>query len=167
MGSPITASRSGLAEAGTVIAGVVYDPVFDRCFKAEKGQGAYLNDQKIEVSNAEKLDEALIASSFAASVQPGSKEIDDFIKILTQSQGIRRLGSAALNLAYVASGSLDGYMAFSNKAWDVAAGVILVQEAGGTVLGYDNKPFDLSAPKIVATGTPQLQAALQAQLGDI
>ncbi|PQO44525.1 inositol monophosphatase family protein [Blastopirellula marina] len=166
-GLPNYSVSIALAEAGTVIAGVVYDPVFDRCFKAEKGQGAYLNDEKIEVSAAQSLDEALIASSFAASVQPGSKEIDDFIKILTQSQGIRRLGSAALNLAYVASGCLDGYMAFSNKAWDVAAGVILVQEAGGTVQGYGNRPFDLNAPKIVATGTPQLQEALQAQLGDI
>lgn len=166
-GLPNYSVSIALAEAGTVIAGVVYDPVFDRCFRAEKGQGAFLNDEKIETSAAESLDEALIASSFAASVQPGSKEIDDFIKILTQSQGIRRLGSAALNLAYVASGSLDGYMAFSNKAWDVAAGVILVQEAGGTVQGYNNQPFDLGAPKIVATGTPQLQAALQAQLSDI
>ncbi|PQO33906.1 inositol monophosphatase family protein [Blastopirellula marina] len=163
-GLPNYSVSIGLAEAGTIIAGVVYDPVFDRCFKAEKGQGATLNDERIEVSRAKSLDEALIAASFAASIQKGSPEIDDFVNVLTQSRGIRRLGSAALNLAYVATGCLDGYWAGSNKPWDVAAGVILVQEAGGIVQGYNNQPFDVFQPKIVATGTQQLQAALQAQI---
>lgn len=163
-GLPNYSVSIGLAEAGTIIAGVVYDPVFDRCFKAEKGQGAYLNDERINVSSAKSLDEALIAASFAASIQKGSPEIEDFVNVLTQSRGIRRLGSAALNLAYVASGCLDGYWAGSNKPWDVAAGVILVQEAGGVVQGYDNQPFDVFRPKIVATGTSHLQAALQAQI---
>ncbi len=163
-GLPNYSVSIGLAENGKVIAGVVYDPVFDRCFKAEKGAGAYLNDEKISVSSTQSLDEALIAASFAASIKKGSTEIDDFVNVLTQSRGIRRLGSAALNLAYVATGCLDGYWAGSNKPWDVAAGVILVQEAGGVVQGYEGQAFDVFRPKIVATGTAELQAALQAQI---
>lgn len=163
-GLPNYSVSIGLSQDGTIIAGVVYDPVFDRCFKAEKGQGAYLNEERIKVSSAQSLDESLIAASFAASIQKGSSEIDDFVNILTQSRGIRRLGSAALNLAYVASGCLDGYWSGSNKPWDVAAGVILVQEAGGIVQGYNQQPFAIQQPKIVATCTPELQTAIQAQI---
>lgn len=163
-GLPNYAVSIGLTEGGKVIAGVIYDPVFDRCFKAEKGQGAYLNDEKIEVSNAQSLDEALIAFSFPTTVSRDSQVIDDFINVLVKSQGIRRLGSAALNLAYVAAGHMDAYWAAFNKPWDVAAGAILVEEAGGVVQGFGNQPFDITKPKIVATATPQLQADLQAQI---
>ncbi|MEW4452863.1 inositol monophosphatase family protein [Bremerella sp. JC817] len=163
-GLPNYAVSIGLAEAGKVIAGVVYDPVFDRCFKAEAGCGAFLNDEKIEVSVAQKLDESLIAFSFPTTVAKGSPVIDDFINVLTQCQGIRRLGSAALNLAAVAAGHMDAYWAAFNKPWDVAAGAILVEEAGGTVLGFGGQPFDVFDPKIVATATPQLQEEMQAQI---
>ncbi len=163
-GLPNYAVSIGLSQAGKVIAGVVYDPVFDRCFKAEKGEGAYLNDEKIEVSTAQTLDEALIAFSFPTTVDKGSQVIDDFINVLTKCQGIRRLGSAALNLAYVAAGHMDAYWAAFNKPWDVAAGAILVKEAGGVVRGFGDQPFDIQNPKIVATATPQLQADLQAQI---
>lgn len=163
-GLPNYAVSIGLTEAGKVIAGVIYDPVFDRCFKAEKGQGAYLNDEKIEVSSAQSLDEALIAFSFPTTVSRDSQVIEDFINVLVKTQGIRRLGSAALNLAYVAAGHMDAYWAAFNKPWDVAAGAILVEEAGGIVRGFGNQPFNINEPKIVATATPQLQADLQAQI---
>lgn len=163
-GLPNYSISIALEEAGQIIAGVVYDPVFDRCYKASHGNGAWMNGERLQVAGAEYLKDALVAASFAANITKDSPEIRHFVDILTEARGIRRLGSAALNLAYVAAGHLDGYWAGSNKAWDVAAGVILVEEAGGVVRGYDSQPFDLQAPKIVATGTPQLQAEIQARL---
>ncbi|MBA2114302.1 inositol monophosphatase family protein [Bremerella alba] len=166
-GLPNYAVSIGLTNAGKVIAGVIYDPVFDRCFKAEKGQGAYLNDEKLEVSTAQSLEESLIAFSFPTTVEKDSPVIQDFMNVLVKSQGIRRFGSAALNLAYVAAGQLDAYWAGFNKPWDVAAGVILVEEAGGVVQGFAHQPFNIDQPKIVATATPQLQAELQAQVSTL
>ena len=163
-GLPNYAVSIGLSEAGSVIAGVIYDPVYDRCFKAEKGGGAFLNNEKIEVSSAQTLDESLIAFSFPTTIAKGSPVIDDFINVLTLSQGIRRLGSAALNLASVAAGQMDAYWAAFNKPWDVAAGAILVEEAGGSVLGFNRQPFNIFDPKIVATSTPELQEAMQSQI---
>jgi len=163
-GLPNYSVSIALANAGEIEIGIVYDPVFDRCFKAEKGKGAWLNDEPLKVSTAETFDEALVAASFAPNVQPDSPEIQQFISVVTKCRGIRRLGSAALNLAYVAAGNLDGYWAGQVKAWDVAAGVLLVQEAGGVVKGFDSAPFQLDQPKVVASGTEALQSAMQAEI---
>jgi len=163
-GLPNYSVSIALEESGKLLAGVVYDPVHDLCFKSALGQGAWCNADRLSVTTARSLDEALIAASFPPNVTADSPEIRHFVNVLTKCQAIRRLGSAALNLAYVAAGYLDGYWAGAVKAWDVAAGVLLVQEAGGIVRGYHNQSLDLDHPKLVATCTAELQTALQAEI---
>ena len=106
----------------------------------------------------------MLAASFPAHVQPGSPEIRRFAEVLVTCQSLRRLGSAALNLAYVAAGRLDGYFATSLKIWDAAAGALLVGEAGGGLVAADGSAFDLDQPKLVAAATPELCDALVAVL---
>ncbi|PHR89481.1 MAG: inositol monophosphatase [Blastopirellula sp.] len=154
-----------LEHKGELIAGVVYDPVHDKCFQATKGGGAFLNGVALHVSGAEQLEESLVAASFAAGVDRDSQEIQQFIDVLIRCQAVRRLGSAALNLAYVAAGQLDAYWASSVKIWDVAAGVLLVQEAGGVVRAIGGGPLDLQTPRLAATSTEKLQQELQQTIG--
>ncbi|MEX2358821.1 MAG: inositol monophosphatase family protein [Pirellulaceae bacterium] len=150
-----------LAEGDRIVAGVVYDPVFDRSYQAVTGGGAFMNGERLQASGAETLEQSLVAASFAPSVTRDSQEIDDFVNVMVRSQGIRRLGSAALNLAFVAAGQLDAYWAGDIKPWDIAAGVLLVEEAGGLVRNYGNVPIDWTRPQIVATATEPLQAEMQ------
>lgn len=149
-----------LARAGEVLVGTVYDPVLDECFWAEKGGGAYLNDTPITPSACRQIDQALVAASLPADVPRNSPEVSRFIEVLHQAQAIRRLGSAALSLCYVACGRLDAYWATCVKAWDVAAGQLLVQEAGGTLTRPDGSAFRLDRPQFAAAGTAQLHQQL-------
>jgi len=98
-------------------------------------------------------------------VDRASPEIKRFIEILVSAQAVRRLGSAALNLCYVAAGRLDGYWATSVKSWDVAAGVLIAQEAGGVLTGWSGGPFDIKNPKLVLASTGKLQQELVRRLG--
>lgn len=149
-----------LREAQDMVLGVVYDPVRDHLFTAVRGEGAYCNQQRLETSSVRSVDQALVAASFAARVQPDSPEVARFVRALGACQAVRRLGSAALNLCYVAAGMLDGYWATSVKQWDVAAGLLLVQEAGGQVASIDDSPFRWDEPRFVCAGTPELCAEL-------
>ena len=149
-----------LRRSHEIIVGTIYDPVRDHCFSAIRGQGARLNGNTIRVSDIGQVREALIATSFAARVSAESDEIRRFQRVLVQCQAIRRLGSAALNLCYVAQGKLDGYWATSVKTWDVAAGILILQEAGGTVTHLDGGPFDLDDPRFIAAAQPELHAEL-------
>ncbi|MBI3839596.1 MAG: inositol monophosphatase [Planctomycetia bacterium] len=146
-----------LLQRGRPIVGVVLDPVHDECFTAVESQGARLNGRLIHTSQVQDLSQALVAASFSAKVEAGSTEIDQFIAALLSCQAVRRTGSAALNLCYVAAGRLDAFWAMSTKAWDVAAGVLLVLEAGGVVSRLDGGPFALDLPHPVAGATPELQ----------
>lgn len=149
---------------GEVQVGVVYDPIADECFSAVRGAGAFLNGEKIYVSNCESLREALAAASFSAGVARDSEEISRFLDVLVKCQALRRMGSAALNLAYLATGRLDAYWATSVKVWDVAAGLLLVREAGGLISGVDGEPFDLSRPQFAAAATSALHTELVSTL---
>lgn len=149
-----------LAQAGEVLVGTVYDPVLDECFSAERGCGAYLNGTPIKPSQCRQLDQALVAASLPADVPRNAPEVSQFIEVMHQAQAIRRLGSAALSLCYVACGRLDAYWATCVKAWDVAAGQLLVRESGGTLTRPDGTPFRLDRPQFVAAGTPELQLRL-------
>ncbi len=153
-----------LEHRGELQVGVVYDPIADECFSAVRGEGALLNGEKISVSDCVSLREALAAASFSAGVTRESEEISRFLDVLVKCQALRRMGSAALNLAYLASGRLDAYWATSVKVWDVAAGLLLVREAGGLMSGVDGEPFDLSRPQFAAAATPALHAELVATL---
>ncbi len=154
---PHYAVSVALLEHGTPLVGVIHDPVNNECFAAQRGRGATLNGQSIHTSGVSDIAQAVVAASFAAEVQFPSPEVDQFVAAVQATQGVRRTGSAALNLCYVASGRFDAFWALSTKAWDVAAGVLLVEEAGGAVTRLDGGPFDLSEPRPVATASAALQ----------
>jgi myo-inositol-1(or 4)-monophosphatase len=118
----------------------------------------------LTVSTTSALGEALVAISFPARIPRQSLDIRRFVEVLHRCQATRRLGSAALSLCHVASGRLDAYWATSIKPWDVAAGVLLVTEAGGVVTGLDGSQLDLNNPQLVACATPHLQSELLAAL---
>jgi myo-inositol-1(or 4)-monophosphatase len=143
-----------------VILGVVYDPVSEECFIAKRGEGALLNGLPIKASGCVRLDQAMIAVSFSSNVERGSIEITRFVEALHSCRSVRRLGSAALNLAYLASGRLDAYWATSVQAWDVAAGILLVQEAGGVATSIDGSPLNLEIPQFLASACPQLHTQM-------
>jgi len=136
---PVFSVSIGLAEGKTPIAGVVYDPNRDECFSAWQGGGAYCNDQKISVSPAQTLGESLIATGFPYyTFEQMSKYLQILESLMQQTHGLRRMGSAAIDLAYVAAGRFDGFYEYNLNSWDMAAGVLLVREAGGTVTDFDN-----------------------------
>ena len=135
---------------------MIYDPLRDQCFAAVAGKGAWCNGVALKTSDVTKVAEALVAVSLPANVHRDSADLLDFIEAAQVSQAVRRSGSAALNLAYVASGALDAFWATQIHAWDVAAGVLLIREAGGTLTGRDGQPFDLWNPHFLAAAGPQL-----------
>lgn len=160
-GVPNFAVSVALQREGQVIAGAVFDPSLDECFVAEAGGGAFLNGQRIQTSGADQLTDALVVASFPAGIRAGHPEIERFVRALVTTQSLRRTGSAALNLSYVAAGRFDGYWATTTKIWDIAAGFLLVREAGGALTDPEGGPVDLNRPRFVAAATPQLQQALR------
>jgi len=159
-GAPPYCVSVALAEEGEVIAAAVYDPVLDECFTAERGQGARLNGEPIAVSNATNLENSLVTASFPPLVDPKSEEIQAFLRILQSAGSMRRTGSAALNLCYVAAGRFDAFWAVTIKSWDVAAGVLLVREAGGIVTAPSGSSFVLDQPKFACAASEKLHREL-------
>jgi len=149
-----------LEHEGQIVVGGVYDPVLDHCYLAEAGKGAKLNGNFLNVSSCHQLEQSLMAVSFSANVKRDSREVLRFIEVLQCCQALRRLGSCALNLCYLAAGQLDGYFATSVKTWDVAAGMLIVNESGGIVTNIDGGPFDLWNPEFAAAATNSLQKQL-------
>lgn len=149
-----------LEHQGELLVGVVFDPLRDLCYKAAVGEGATLNGEPLQCSNASHLSEALVATSFSLRVPRDSAEIDRFVRVMNRCQSIRRMGSAALNFCYIAAGKLDAYWATNNKLWDIAAGVVILREAGGVVSSLEGGPLDLNQPRFVAAATTDLQAEL-------
>src|ERR1017187_9230829 len=121
----------GLERAGELIAGVVYDPIRQEMFTAERGSGAYLNNRRIRVSNARTLGDSLASTGFPSRKRHHNVNIHFYYQVAMASHGVRRTGSAAIDLAYVACGRLDFFWEFGLKPWDMAAGTLLVEEAGG------------------------------------
>ena len=153
-------------EDGELIAGVVYDPLRDEMFLAEKGRGAFLNGKPIHVSATKTLAESLIATGFPSRKRHSSPNVHFYQEITLRSHGVRRAGSAALDLAYTACGRLDGYWEFKLNSWDTAAGVLLVREAGGTVTYVDGNPFHLISAEVLATNG-KIQAPLEGLFSDM
>lgn len=145
-----------LERAGELVCGCVLDPIANECFTATKGEGAKLNGQPIRVSKCERVEQAMVAVSFSPNVPRGSIEITRFVEVLHAAQAVRRLGSAALNLCYIAAGRLDIYWATSVQAWDIAAGALMVREAGGIVTSIDGGPLDLERAELSASSTQPL-----------
>jgi myo-inositol-1(or 4)-monophosphatase len=157
-------SSIALERDGEVLVAAIYEPQHDTCYTAKLGGGAFCNGKKLAVSGTRRLDEALVAASFPPQVKRSSDEVLNFLDILETSRGVRRMGSAALNLSYVAAGQLDGFWATETHAWDIAAGLLIVREAGGIMTAMDGGPIDFDRPKFVAAATPELHAALRARL---
>jgi myo-inositol-1(or 4)-monophosphatase len=163
-GIPHWAISIALEREGVLIAGVIYNPVRDELFWAEKGAGAYLNDKRLRVAARNDMRDALIATGTPFHGKPGH---DVFLKevelIISKSAGIRRWGAAALDLAYVAAGRFDGYWERGLNVWDIAAGAVLVREAGGVVTEPDGGDF-MKTGAILASNNalaPKLQQTLR------
>jgi myo-inositol-1(or 4)-monophosphatase len=144
---------AGLApeEDGSMVAAVIYDPLRDDLFVAERGRGALLNGRTMRVSRTPELAEALVATGFPSRKRNESPNIHFYHEFSLRSHGVRRAGSAALDLAYVAAGRLDAYWEFNINPWDTAAGYLLVEEAGGKMTGFSGKPFRLDSREILAS----------------
>ncbi len=138
---------------GEVISGIIYQPITHELFVAEKGKGAYLNGKPIHVSETPAIDQAILATGFPYNLAENPFHcIDHFIDILKIGIPIRRIGSAAIDLSYTAAGRFEGFFEAELGAWDVAAGKLLVEEAGGRVTHWDGKPFQIrSRTPILAT----------------
>ena len=150
-GYPCWCVTIALERDGEVVVGVTHDPTRDELFSAERGRGASLSNMPVRVSSCEDLSEALIVTGFPYDF----KRREDFARHLTQfllnSRGVRRDGSAAIDMAYVACGRFDGFWEEGLNAWDMAAGVLLIEEAGGQVSGYDGSKFSIYKPPILAS----------------
>lgn len=150
-GYPCFCVTLALEHDGEIVVGVTYDPTRNELFAAERGRGASLNNKPIRVSNCDILGDALIVTGFPYDI----KQRDNFARHLTEmllsSRGVRRDGSAAIDMAYVACGRFDGFWEEGLHAWDVAAGLLLIEEAGGQVTYYDGSPFSIYHPPICAS----------------
>jgi myo-inositol-1(or 4)-monophosphatase len=138
-------------EDGMLVAGVIYDPMRDELFVAERGRGALLNGRPIRVTRTPELAEALTATGFPSRKRHESPNIHFYQEFTMRSHGVRRAGSAALDLAYVAAGRLDGFWEFHLNPWDTAAGILLVEEAGGRVTDFSGRHFRLDSREILAS----------------
>lgn len=141
----------GLVIDGDPVVGVIYDPRQNELFAAAKGLGAFLNGRPIKVSQATSLNDGMLATGFPSNYDKQVRNLAAWDRMSPHCQGLRRTGSTAINLAYVACGRFDGYWAYDNYPWDLAGGAVLVTEAGGSLSTVDGKPFDCFRPDVIAT----------------
>ncbi len=159
-GLPHWAISIAAEEHGRIVAGIVYDPLRDELFWAQRGGGAFLNDQRLRVSARERLQAALLATGIPfAGHGDHERFLGELAVMMKEVAGIRRFGSAALDLAYVAAGRYDAFWEHGLHRWDIAAGVLLVQEAGGLVSDHEGRPRALDSGEILATNA-QLQRVM-------
>lgn len=160
-GYPLYCVSIAYERAGEVLAGVVYAPALDECFAAERGSGARLGERSIAVSAIDRVADAMVCTGFHPA--DFARNAAYFARASGRAQAVRRDGSAALDLAFVACGRFDGFWEFDLHAWDVAAGILLVREAGGTITRVDGGPARLDAGSILASNGrihPELQGVL-------
>lgn len=150
-GFPVFCVSLGLDYKGERVAGVIYDPTRNELFAAERGSGATLDGKTIHVSKVEKLAESLCGTGFPSHRRHLNPNIFFYHVITLRTHGVRRAGSAALVLAYVAAGRLDAFWEFNLNPWDTAAGVLLVSEAGGRVTRFDDSPFHIDSKQTCAS----------------
>lgn len=154
-----------LVEGDQPRVGVVYDPMLDIMYAADDRGHVTKNGKPIRTSDCEQLEQAMVCCSFRPGVSRSDPEVNQFLNVLERSQSLRRLGSAALNLCYVAEGCLDAYWATSIKTWDVAAGFLIARSAGASFSGVEGREFDLWNPSLLVSATPSLQSAMRECLG--
>ena len=171
-GFPVFCVSLALYDGPRPLVGVIYDPTRDECFSAAAGQGARLTDPRgarpLRVSDAAELVGSLLATGFPYDVHTSPLDNGAYVaRFIKRAFGLRRAGSAALDMAYVAAGRLDGYWEFKVHAWDIAAGILLVQEAGGCVTLIDGRPLTLARQMHVLATNGQIHAAMLAVIEEV
>jgi len=157
----------GLERAGETVAGVIYDPIRQELFTAERGSGAYLNHHRVRVSSAKRLADSLASTGFPSRKRHHNVNIHFYYQLAMASHGVRRTGSAALDLAYVACGRLDFFWEFGLKPWDIAAGTLLVEEAGGRVSDMAGAPLRLTVSDDLLADNGALHDEVLAAFGEV
>ncbi len=164
-GFPMYNVSIGVEYEGKCVIGVIYDPTRDELFLAQQGRGATLNGRPIHVSSKPKLAEALLTTGFAYDIHTATdNNLKEFCAFTVRAGGMRRTGTAAIDLAYIACGRLDGFWELQLKPWDTAAGKVIVEEAGGRITDYNGKPYSIYGTTILATNTlihPQMLGILK------
>ena len=151
-GFPFFCVSIALEKDSEVVLGIIYDPLLEELFMAEKGKGAHLNNKKIKVSSTEDLNHSLLATGFPYDLRETKENnLDHFSNFIMSAQAVRRAGSAALDLCYVAMGRFDGFWELKLSPWDVAAGSLIVKEAGGIVTNFKGRDFDIYSKEILAS----------------
>jgi myo-inositol-1(or 4)-monophosphatase len=162
---PIFCVSIAYAYQGILTLGAVYDPMRDEMFIAERGKGAYLNSKRLQVSSAVELQRSLLVTGFPYDTwNTGQDNFANFIKFGKLTQGVRRLGSAALDLCYVAAARFDGFWELALKPWDVAAGALICEEAGARVTNIRGEADYISAPQSVLAATPVIHTKMLEEL---
>jgi myo-inositol-1(or 4)-monophosphatase len=162
---PIFCVSIAYAHNGVTQLGVIYDPMRDECFTAERGRGAWLNGAPLLASSVTELVQGLLVTGFPYDTWDTSDDnFDNFTRFAKMTQGVRRLGSAALDLAYVAAGRFDGYWEISLGPWDVAAGGLIAEEAGALVTNVDGGPDYITKPLSILAASPGLHPLMLAEL---
>lgn len=158
---PMFAVSIGLEREGQLIAGVIYNPASDELYTAEKGKGAFLNDRRLRVANRKSIGDALVATGIPHRGRPGHpKFLKEMETVMHEVAGIRRSGSAALDMAFTAAGRYDGYWERNLKPWDLAAGIVLVREAGGMVCDLNGGDKMLETGGVLAANATMQKALL-------
>jgi myo-inositol-1(or 4)-monophosphatase len=151
-GYPVFCVSIALEREGEICLGVVFNPMLDEMFAAEKGEGTFLNGRRLSVSATAILSHGLLATGFPYDIRESKdNNINYFVEMARKAQAIRRAGSAALDLAYVAAGRFDGFWELKLRPWDTAAACLLVREAGGLVTDLFGAPFELQSPHVLAS----------------
>ena len=151
-GYPVFCVSVALENEGTIVLGVIYDPMREDMFVAIRGEGAYLNDKKLKVSSVNNLSRSLLATGFPYDIRDSEENnLDYFNAMAINVQAIRRSGAAALDLAYLAAGRFDGFWELKLKPWDTAAGCLLVTEAGGVISDIVGNKWHLQSPSLMAS----------------
>jgi len=156
-GVPVFAVSVAYLEMGTPQLGVVYDPMMDECFSAERGRGAWCNGKQLKVSSTPDLTHSLLVTGFGYDIRTAKENnLDHFVRFSMCTQGVRRIGSAAIDLCYVAAGRFDGYWELKLSAWDVAAGGLIAQEAGAVISNTRGGPDFIGPPASVLAANSQI-----------
>jgi myo-inositol-1(or 4)-monophosphatase len=163
---PLYCVSVGLYAAGDLVVGAVYDPRHQEMFCAGLGLGAWLNGERIRTSAADRLEEALLATGFPPDLRGQERTLEWFRYFSLRTRSLRRTGSTALNMAYVAAGRFDGYWAFDNHVWDVAGAAVVVREAGGVLTNVDGTPYDPFTPDALVSNGPLHPVLLEALRAD-
>lgn len=151
-GLPHFSVSIALEEDGKIVAGVVYNPCVDECFSAVRGGGASLNGRKIKVSETSSMKRSLLATGFPYDRATSSdNNVDNFNAFILKAQGIRRMGSAALDLCYTAAGRFDGYWEMKLSPWDSAAGSVILEEAGGRITDFSGEPYSIYGQELLVS----------------